>query len=283
MPNAAMKEIPVSDIIEAPAEPAPTPASDYAERALVPAQENRAAVVPDTLLSAIVDIARTPGLSRETLALLLDRQKEMEAGQKEAAFWEAMNACQAEIAPVARTADNTQTRSKYAKLEHVDAAIRPIYVKYGFSLTFSQVAPEVAGNIRIKCVCGHTAGHREEYFLEAPADTLGPKGAPTKTALHGLGSTDTYLRRYLECGVFNVVLRDMDDDGQTAGQSLITEAQAMEIEALIVKTKSDRPRFMEAYGVENLLEMTEAMRIDALGKLHAKQDHQKALQEPDHG
>ncbi len=188
---------------------------------------------PGALLSTIMRLAMAPDLRIDVLTLLLDRQERMEAQQAERAFNAAMNAAQSEIQPVVRTAENTQTRSFYAKLEHVDAAIRPIYLKHGFSLSYNQIEPMVAGNIRMACRCAHSAGHSEMYYREAPADTLGPKGAPTKTILHGGASTETFLKRYLSCGIFNVVFRNQDDDGVRGGMKFISSGQADEIREML--------------------------------------------------
>ena len=125
----------------------------------------------------------------------------------------AMNRAQAEIDPVARTIQNKEDKHWYAKLEDVDRAIRPIYIKYGFSLSDNTVPPLKEGWIRVECLCLHVGGHAERFYREGPPDNVGPKGGATKTLLHGIGSTDTYLRRYLHCGIFNVVFKDLDDDG----------------------------------------------------------------------
>ena len=211
-------------------------------------QPNTPAVIPEgpgALLAIISRIAMQPELRLDVLTLLLDRQERMEAQQAERAFNEAMNACQAEIMPVVRDAENKQTNSRYAKLETVDAAIRPIYTKHGFSLSFNQVEPLVPGNVRIACECAHRGGHAKFYFLEAPHDTLGPKGTPTKTALHGLGSTDTFLRRYLSCNIFNVTLKNLDDDGNRGGARFINGDQAAEIFELLKESGRQEGAFLD--------------------------------------
>lgn len=199
---------------------------------------------PGALLTTIMELARSPDLRIDVLTLLLDRQERMENAQAERAFNEAMNAAQAEIQPVARTAENTQTRSFYAKLEYVDAAIRPIYLKHGFSLSYNQVAALIPGNIRIECECSHRDGHSKMYGREAPADTLGPKGTPVKTILHGGASTETFLKRYLSCGIFNVVFRNQDDDGVRGGQKFISAEEVAEVVELMAKAGRQEGPFL---------------------------------------
>ena len=84
------------------------------------------------MLAAIVTLAKDPSVDVTKLDALLKMQERMESRQAEAAFNKAMSACQANIEPVVRDTENSQTRSFYAKLEKVDAAIRPIYTVMAF-------------------------------------------------------------------------------------------------------------------------------------------------------
>lgn len=197
------------------------------------------------LLGAIMELARSPDIRIEVLTLLLDRQAQAEADQARREYNDAMNAAQAEIQPVVKTVENKHTNSTYAKLEHVDAAIRPIYLKHGFSLSFNVAEPLTAGNIRMSCRCAHKGGHSELFYREAPPDTLGPQGKATKTALHGAASTETFLRRYLTAGIFNVVFRNQDDDGVRGGMRLISQLQAEEIRMLIHEAGQDEEAFLQ--------------------------------------
>jgi hypothetical protein len=199
---------------------------------------------------------------------MLAFQERLMARQAEIDFNEAMNRCQEEIQPVARETENKVTNSFYAKLEAVDAAIRPIYLKYGFSLSDDTVAPLVPGNIRVECRVAR-GGHVERFYREAPPDTLGPKGSPTKTTLHGGASTETFLRRYLRCGVFNVVFRDMDNDGNGA----LSQDQVDYIIELMAKAKVGPKflQFMKAQSVEK------AGSLEAAVATIAAKDYRKAV------
>lgn len=211
----------------------------------VPAQTQVASTSPGALLSAIVELAKDRSIDKEMLAFLMDRQERMEDRQAEADFNAAMSEAQGEIAAVVRDRVNEQTRSKYATLYAINAVIRPIYVRHGFSLSFGTEAvassttspardgsaPPALNNMRV--VCDVSRGrHTKRYYMDAPPDTLGPKGAPVKTVLHGMGSTMMYLKNKLTCGIFNVVLRNEDDDGVAGGRNYITEAEADELRAL---------------------------------------------------
>jgi ERF superfamily len=133
------------------------------------------------------------------------------------AFNVAMAACQAEMVPVARDARNTHTQSRYATYEAIDEALRPIYSRHGFSVMFGTGKPKTPGGVCITCRVKHDAGYEEELLeLEAPADTAGSRGNANKTPVQAIGSTVSYLRRYLIGMAFNLVLSNDDDDGEAS-------------------------------------------------------------------
>lgn len=222
-----------------------------------------------TMMNFIAMALTNPAIETAKLRELLDMQKGIIAEEARIKFIEAMRDTQAEIMPVVRGAENKATNSMYAKLEAIDAAIRPIYTRHGFTLSFDEEAGDAA-TMQIVCLVEHVAGHAKRFSMFAPPDTMGPKGTPTKTALHGRGSTTTFLRRYLMCNVFNVVLRGMDDDGNRGGMKLINEGEAMQLEALLLETKSDRPRFMQHFRLANLLNMPRDALIAATNMLLTK-------------
>jgi hypothetical protein len=204
-----------------------------------------------SLLNFVAQAVSDPSIDVGKLEALLRMQREILADDARQQFGRAMTACQAEIQPVVRDTANTQTGSKYAKLEKVDAAIRPIYTRHGFSLSFDE-EPGDAQNMAIACDVSHSAGYTKRYRLFAPPDTLGPKGTPVKTQLHGRGSTTTFLRRYLECNIFNVVLRNMDDDGNRGGMETITEAEIEELKTALDELNIAADHFLNYMGYEAL-------------------------------
>jgi hypothetical protein len=220
------------------------------------------------MLSLIERIARDPTIDIDRLERMLAFQERLMARQAEMNWHEAMNRCQEEIQPVARATENTVTRSFYAKLEAVDAAIRPIYLKHGFAVLDNTVEPLVAGNIRIECRVTR-GGHVEKFYREAPPDTLGPKGSPTKTTLHGGASTETFLRRYARCGAFNVVFKDLDNDGNGA----LSEDQVDYIVDLIGKARVG-PKFLQYMKAQSV---EKAGSLEAAVASIAAKDYQKAI------
>lgn len=231
--------------------------------------------VPDSgpagsLLNFVALAVRDPTIDVAKLDALLRMEREIRADAAATEYKRAMNAAQAEIQPVARTAENTQTKSFYAKLEDVDAAIRPIYLHHGFSLSYNTVPPLVPGNVRVECRCSHVAGHSDLFYREAPADTLGPKGAPVKTILHGGGSTETFLKRYLACGIFNVVFKNQDDDGVRGGMKFISAEQVKDLSDLMMEVGTNLDAFCQLWGIEILPNMLEANFAPAMNMLTAR-------------
>lgn len=209
-----------------------------------------------SMIALIARAAAEPSVDIAKMQALWAMQIQIETRQAARDFADALNRAQAEISPVVRTTENTQTRSFFARLEDVDRAIRPIYVRHGFALSFNTVAPLVEGHIRIECLCSHRGGHTERYGREAPADTLGPKGSAVKTQLHGGASTETFLKRYITCGIFNVVFVGADDDGNKGGAEYIDGETVKEIDMLLRETKSDLARFLHFMKADSIPQIT---------------------------
>lgn len=228
--------------------------------------------VPDTpanTMESFIAMALTnKDVDADKLQKLLDMRRQYLSDEARVAFHRAMAEAQAEMQPVVRDAENTQTRSRYARLETIDAAIRPVYSRHGFRLSYDT---EAAGDrTRVICIVSHIAGHSERYQLESRLDTVGAQGKVNKTELHGLGSTVSYLRRYLACMIFNVVLRNEDTDGAYQPRYINGE-QCREIENLLIDTRSDKAKFLAFFKVQDVTEIIEEMLPRALNMLRAKQ------------
>lgn len=169
----------------------------------------------DPLISVIANAARDPATDVAKFEALFRLQREVMRDRAVQEFRRSMAAAQSEMHPVVRSAKNDQTNSKYARLETIDAAIRPIYTRHGFSMSFNQVDGTGAG-ICLECALSHTSqwgGHTELYRLEAAFDSSGIKGSVNKTPMHAMGSSVSYLRRYLTNMIWNIALANEDDDG----------------------------------------------------------------------
>ena len=152
----------------------------------------------------------------ERLAALQEKAMLRDA---EMQFNEAMNAAQAEIGRIAPDANNPQTKSRYATYAKLDAVLRPIYIKHGFSLSFDSgdSAPET---VVAYCYVSHRAGHTRKYQSPPmPADGKGAKGGDVMTKTHATGAAMSYAMRYLLKFIFNIAVGEDDTDGNvTSGQ-----------------------------------------------------------------
>jgi hypothetical protein len=201
----------------------------------------------DSLLNFVARAVKDPAIDVAKLAELLRIQREIIAREARLQFTRAMSAVQGEMQPVLRNARNDQTSSRYATLEAIDAAIRPVYARHGFCLSFNS-EPMDGSNVRVVCEVSHHGRHSKEYRLDAALDLLGPQGKANKTPLHGLGSSLSYIRRYLTCMIFNVVLTNEDNDGnRTRGEpGKLSAGQVEELNGLMRLTRTVERKFLDA-------------------------------------
>jgi hypothetical protein len=165
----------------------------------------------------------------------------------------------------AKPQTGTSGAFKYAPLEEIDKHLRPLLAEEEMDLSYSD-EPAEGGAIRIRGRLKHLAGgHYEDFFMSAPPDTSGGK-----SNVQAVGSTNSYLRRYVACNIFNIVVVGDDDDGNGG---TIDEAQSRIILALIKKAKVG-PKFlkyMKARSVE------EAGSLKAAVATIAARDYRKAV------
>lgn len=220
------------------------------------------AVQPVSESAAIFQIieraARDPNVDIDKMQRLMDlREREMNRIAQQQ-FNEAMKAAQSEMPQVVRNATNDQTRSKYAKYETISEAIQPIIAKHGFSLSFNEGTTDKQNCIRILCDVMHEGGHTKQYHADIPLDAVGMKGNANKTATHAYGSTKSYGRRYLKMDIFDVAVKDEDDDGNSSSPEVverINEEQIQTLRRLIEETQSDIAKFCQLGKIEALPDM----------------------------
>lgn len=172
-----------------------------------------------SLLNLIERASHDPDFDVSKLEALLRMQREVVHEQAKREFNRAMADAQSEMEPVIRDATNTHTNSKYAKLETIDRDMRPIYTRHGFSVRYGSAPCPREGWLRITCTVAHRGGYFEDHYLDGPPDSTGTQGRSNKTGIQAVGSTVTFLRRYLLTMAFNIVLADLDDDGEASRRS----------------------------------------------------------------
>jgi hypothetical protein len=206
----------------------------------------------------LLERAMEKGVDADQLGKLVALHKDWQDRKAEMEYATAMQACQAEMPSVMRTKKGEN--SSYAPLEEVHATIKPVYLKHGFSLSFTEIPPTKEGLCNIACDVMHVGGHTKRRSLEGGLDVAGPKGAATKTAIQGKGSSVSYLRRYLTLLIFNITVENEDRDGMSQVQVIGPDQVKLLNELLEECTASGNPvnfdRFLAWLKVEGLDQLT---------------------------
>lgn len=164
-----------------------------------------------------------PDIDVSKMREILDVQERIYDKNAQIEFNRAMALCQQEMPAIAKTAENLQTNSKYAKYETIITDTKPVYTKHGFSISFGEDESPREGHIRVIADLMHSQGHAKRYHADLPLDDAGIKGNVNKTAVHAKGSTFSYSKRYLFCMIFNIALANEDDDAVKAGAVTIQD------------------------------------------------------------
>jgi hypothetical protein len=206
------------------------------------------------LMAIVAQAARDPNTDVEKMKGVLDMIRELRAADAEVAFNAAMMRAQGEMQPIAADAVNPQTRSKYASYVALDRAIRPIYTRHGFALSFDEGDSPKPEHVRVLCYVSHIGGHTRTYHRDIPADGKGAKGGDVMTKTHAAGAAGTYGARYLLRGIFNIAVGEIDDDGNSAAAASapIIPEQVEALRAEIVETGADLAAFLRYFRVERL-------------------------------
>lgn len=175
-----------------------------------------AGIAPEAaaFLSMIERASRDPAVDVAKMEKLLELRNQQRDYDARVEFDNAMADAQAEMEPVRKNSQGD--KSKYASYGALDNAIRDIYTKHGFAISYNTIESQLPEHVKVLARCSHRAGHRENYHIDMPADGKGARGNDVMTKTHATGSAYTYGRRYLLGGIFNVAITD-DDDGKAAG------------------------------------------------------------------
>jgi len=234
---------------------------------------------PSTVLALIERVALDPRADVEKLERMMAMYEWLKAKEAELAYNAAKGRILKKLARIkivknrsvlyeiekGKPQKGTYEAFKYAPLEDIDKHLRPLLAKEDMDLSYSD-EPREGGGILIRGRLKHLpGGHYEDSFMPAPLDTSGGK-----STVQGVGSTNSFLRRYVACNIFNIVVVGNDDDGSGG---TIDETQTKIILDLIKKAKVG-PKFlkyMKAHSVE------EAGSLEAAVATIAARDYRKAI------
>lgn len=243
---------------------------------LAPAPSESAAI-----FSVIERMALSQDIDPERVERFMAMYERMEAQKAQKAFYAAFSDAQKEMPQVVRDAENKQTSSRYAKYETISDAIQPVITKHGFSMTYGEADSPKENHLRTTCTLMHCEGHSKDYHADIPIDMYGMKGNPNKTGTHAYGSTKSYGKRYLKLDIWDVAVKNQDDDGNAAGgtvqQDTISQEQVAELLALIEQSKGTVEKFCQVGKVDAVpdvlaihFDAAKAMLLERIGRIEAK-------------
>jgi hypothetical protein len=212
--------------------------------AVAPAQQ-QSTLSP--MVQAVMDGKMTP----ETLAQLLEVQKDFEKNEAEKAFYQALAAFKTHEVrlekdkQVSFTTQKGKTEYRHTTLGKALEVINPLLSQHGLSLAWETEQDMTGGGIiTVTCVLSHSMGFSKTTSLSASPDASGGKNS-----IQAIASTVSYLERYTAFALVGLASMDQDDDGAGAGQQpaqteYITDEQVLEIEAKIKDNELNMPKFL---------------------------------------
>lgn len=221
------------------------------------------------IINVIERAAMNPEVDIDKMERLLQMQERIMARNAETAFNAAMTDAQSEMRQVSADANNPQTRSKYATYSALDKALRPVYTKHGFSLSFDTGEGSIGEFIRVLCHVSHRSGHSRSYHVDMPADGKGAKGGDVMTKTHAAGAAMSYGMRYLLKMIFNVAIGEDDTDGNMPVER-VSQEQIANLTALISEVGANEQGFCKYMMVKHLGEIPASMYRKAVAALEAK-------------
>ena len=234
---------------------------------------------PSTVLALIERVALDPHADVEKLERVMAMYERLKAKEAEFAYNAAKGRILRKLARIkivknrsvlyevekGKPQQGTYEAFKYAPLEEIDKHLRPLLAEEDMDLSYSD-EPREGGDILIRGRLGHLpGGHYEDSFMPAPPDTTGGK-----SDVQAVGSTNSFLRRYVACNIFNIVVVGDDDNG-TGGT--IDEAQTKTILGLLKKAKGG-PKFLKYMKAQSI---EEAGSLEAAVATIAARDYRKAI------
>jgi hypothetical protein len=184
---------------------------------IAPAEPTR-----DPFFALVERAATDPAFDPDKIDKLLVMWERTKQSAAEAEFNDAMARAQSEMEPIRKDASNPQTHSKYASYAAIDLAVREIYTRHGFCLSFNTEDMPGVQEVRVVCLVSR-GGYTRRYQVEVPTDGKGLRGNDMMTATHALASGIQYGRRYLKTMIFDLSTTEtvrVDDDGNAAGGKL---------------------------------------------------------------
>lgn len=163
---------------------------------------------------------------------------------------------------------NGTIKFRYANFEDIDAVVRPICLRHGFTYAFRETGIE-SGRVTVTMTLQHAGGHSREIPYSVRIGS-GPPGANESQAD---GSGHTYAQRgAIESGLALRIVGARDDAKMEGGP--ITADQAFELERRVGETNSDKAAFLKLAGATSYKDILSS-KFDMLDQLLARKEKNK--------
>lgn len=222
-----------------------------------------------SLMEVISRAASDPNIDVEKLERLMGMYERISTLKALEAFNDAMNQAQKEMRPIAADAVNPQTRSKYASYAKLDHALRPIYTKHGFSISYDEGESKKPDHVLVLAYVAR-GGYTRTYRSDMPADGKGAKGGDVMTKTHATGAAKSYGKRYLLKDIWNVAVGEEDRDGNQDDAPRITDSQVADLNALITEVGANKENFLKYLKLDALPNLRASSYKAAVAALEAK-------------
>lgn len=196
----------------APASPAPEPTG----LALAIAANERHTT---QLFRLAKELAKDDGVTGDKLNAALTFLERGRALQAKADFEAAFSAMHPRLPVVTRKGKilnkgGITVRTRYARLEDIQAAVEPVLQEFGFTIRHRVSYPtEHPGQILITGILTHVSGHSETSDFLTPPDVN-----EYRTPIQDHGSARSFGRRYTTIDLLNIRVEGMDTDGAKEAQ-----------------------------------------------------------------
>lgn len=198
-------------------------------------------------LGIIERLAVNPDVDVAKLEKILEMQERILNKNAETEFNIAMSEMQPKIDILKKT--KKAHNSNYTPYDEIERQVKPIYTRYGFSLSFNT---QRNGETTIYIgTLSHKSGHSRAAQIELPEDTSG-----SKNAIQARASTISYAKRYLASMLLNIVTTDEDNDGNSFGT--ISDEKVKILSDLLKETNTEEKNFVGYFGISKISEIKES-------------------------
>lgn len=235
-------------------------------------------VHPANMITALMN---QPDLDLDKVQKMFELQERFEANVAKKAFNQAMSHFKS-ICPqitydekVDYTSKKTGQRTNYgfASLAGTLAKIQNACAECELNITWKQA--NVENGIEVTCFLTHSLGHSESTSISAAPDESGGKNS-----IQAVRSTWSYLRRMTAESLLGLATKADDKDDGKLGDKVdvdvvISAADLKILTMLMAETKTDGPKFLKHFNIEQLTDLPKIRMAAATAILNKKKSQQE--------